>query len=120
MKFKKKHFYWCQIQIHQNFDNLPELHSLSCGLKALVTQESADAVDVLRRACGGLGFMSSSNLPRLWGLVTAACTYEGENTVLWLQVCLFSHIILKRQNIIKTFSESHDRSVNEEQLYESN
>ena len=30
--------------------------------------------------------MSSSNLPRLWGLVTAACTYEGENTVLQLQV----------------------------------
>ena len=31
--------------------------------------------------------MSCSNMPRLWGLVTAAATYEGENTVLQLQVC---------------------------------
>ena len=70
----------------QNFDRLPELHSLACGLKALVTQEVADAIDVVRKACGGHGFMASSNLPRLWGLVTASCTYEGENTVLQLQV----------------------------------
>ena len=46
----------------------------------------AEAIDTVRRSCGGHGFMSSSNLPRLWGLVTAACTYEGENTVLQLQV----------------------------------
>ena len=72
----------------QNFQRLPELHALACGLKALVTQEVAEAIDVLRRACGGHGFMASSNLPRLWGLVTAACTYEGENTVLQLQVNL--------------------------------
>ena len=70
----------------RNFERLPELHSLACGLKALVTQEVAETIDVLRRACGGHGFMSSSNLPRLWGLVTASCTYEGENTVLQLQV----------------------------------
>lgn len=69
-----------------NFDKLPELHALSSGLKALVTQECADAMDSLRRACGGHGFMCNSNLPRLWGLVTASCTYEGENTVLQLQV----------------------------------
>ncbi|TRY67780.1 hypothetical protein TCAL_02920 [Tigriopus californicus] len=72
-----------------NFDKLPELHALSSGLKALVTQECADAMDSLRRACGGHGFMCNSNLPRLWGLVTASCTYEGENTVLQLQVARF-------------------------------
>ena len=72
-----------------NFDRLPELHALACGLKALVTQEVSDTIDVLRRSCGGHGFMSSSNLPRLWGLVTASCTYEGENTVLQLQVMFF-------------------------------
>ena len=68
---------------------LAELHMLSCGLKALITQEVADSIDTLRRACGGHGFMSCSNLPRLFGLATAACTYEGENTVLQLQVSLF-------------------------------
>ena len=65
---------------------LAELHMLSCGLKAFITQEVADSIDTLRRACGGHGFMSCSNLPRLFGLATAACTYEGENTVLQLQV----------------------------------
>ena len=76
-----------------NFDDLPELHALSCGLKALVTQESADAIDLVRRSCGGHGFMCSSNLPRLWGLVTASCTYEGENTVMQLQVRLQSNTV---------------------------
>ena len=66
---------------------LAELHMLSCGLKAFITQEVANSIDTLRRACGGHGFMSCSNLPRLFGLATAACTYEGENTVLQLQVC---------------------------------
>ena len=75
-----------QMESGKNFDRLPELHALACGLKSLVTQEGAEAIDVLRKSCGGHGFMSSSNLPRLWGLVTAACTYEGENTVLQLQV----------------------------------
>ena len=84
-----------QMESGQNFQRLPELHALACGLKALVTQEVAEAIDVLRRACGGHGFMASSNLPRLWGLVTAACTYEGENTVLQLQVNTVYHKIAK-------------------------
>lgn len=78
-----------EMESDNNFDLLPELHALSCGLKALVTQEVADTIDVLRRSCGGHGFMSGSNLPRLWGLVTASCTYEGENTVLQLQVARY-------------------------------
>ena len=72
---------------------LAELHMLSCGLKAFITQEVADSIDTLRRACGGHGFMSCSNLPRLFGLATAACTYEGENTVLQLQARFFSIFI---------------------------
>lgn len=33
--------------------------------------------------------MTSSNLPSTYGLVTAMCTYEGENTVLLLQTARF-------------------------------
>lgn len=33
--------------------------------------------------------MISSNLPTTYGLVTAACTYEGENTVLLLQTARY-------------------------------
>ena len=58
-----------------NFDSLPELHSLSCGLKVLLTQESADAIDVLRKSCGGHGFMSSSNLPRYLALTATAVVW---------------------------------------------
>ena len=55
-----------------NFANLPELHALRCGLKVLLTQESADTIDILRRSCGGHGFMSSSNLPRYLALTATA------------------------------------------------
>lgn len=33
--------------------------------------------------------MTSSNLPATYGLVTAMCTYEGENTVLLLQTARY-------------------------------
>jgi acyl-CoA oxidase len=33
--------------------------------------------------------MTCSNLPALYGLITAACTYEGENTVLLLQTARY-------------------------------
>lgn len=33
--------------------------------------------------------MACSNFPRIYGQVTAAETYEGENTVLWLQVARY-------------------------------
>ena len=32
--------YFLQMNDQGNFENLPELHSLTCGLKALVTQAS--------------------------------------------------------------------------------
>ena len=79
---------------------LAELHMLSCGLKAFITQEVANSIDVLRRSCGGHGFMSCSNLPRLFGLATAACTYEGENTVLQLQVRYIFLIFIIFTNLI--------------------
>ncbi len=75
-----------QRQEEGDLSGLADLHAWSCALKALSSAECAEHVDVVRRACGGHGFMASSNLPRLWGLVTAACTYEGENTVMMLQV----------------------------------
>ncbi|GBP29030.1 Probable peroxisomal acyl-coenzyme A oxidase 1 [Eumeta japonica] len=66
-------------------DLLPELHSLACCLKAVSTSDAAAGVERCRLACGGHGYMHSSNLPFTYGLATAACTYEGENTVLMLQ-----------------------------------
>jgi len=36
-------------------------------------------------SCGGHGYSLSSGIPKIYTTTTAACTYEGENTVLYLQ-----------------------------------
>ncbi|XP_053957915.1 probable peroxisomal acyl-coenzyme A oxidase 1 [Anastrepha ludens] len=69
--------------------NLPELHALSCCLKAVCSSEAEEGVEILRKSCGGHGYLSSSNFPQIYGVVTATCTYEGENTVLLLQTARF-------------------------------
>lgn len=68
-----------------NKRHLPELHALSCCLKAVCSHEAAKGVEVLRKSCGGHGYLSSANFGAIYGSATAACTYEGENTVLLLQ-----------------------------------
>ncbi|CAH0562111.1 unnamed protein product [Brassicogethes aeneus] len=70
-------------------ENLPELHALACCLKAVGTADCAAGVETLRLACGGHGYMTASNLPSTYGLATAMCTYEGENTVLLLQTARY-------------------------------
>lgn len=72
-----------------NLDRLPEMHAMSCCLKAVSTADTAAAIEVLRLACGGHGYMDSSNFPTIYGMATAACTYEGENTVMLLQTARY-------------------------------
>ncbi|XP_066452702.1 peroxisomal acyl-coenzyme A oxidase 2-like isoform X2 [Eleutherodactylus coqui] len=73
----------------ENFNSLPELHALTAGIKALATEICSNGVEVCRKACGGHGYSLYSGLPSLYTKVTASCTYEGENTVLHLQVARF-------------------------------
>lgn len=80
-----------------NLDLLPELHTLSCGLKALSSSDAANGIDTCRLSCGGHGYLASSSLPRIYTATTAAITYEGENTVMWLQVARY---------LIKSFREA--------------
>ncbi|GBP29033.1 Probable peroxisomal acyl-coenzyme A oxidase 1 [Eumeta japonica] len=81
---------------------LPELHALACCLKAICSSDTAACVEQCRLACGGHGYMSSSNLPIIYGMATAACTYEGENTVLLLQTARF---------LVKTWQAAKNREV---------
>lgn len=75
---------------------------MACCLKAVCTKDSAKAIEVCRLATGGHGYMNSSNFPSTYGMVTAAETYEGENTVLLLQtarlvnICFLSIIWIKK------------------------
>ena len=72
-----------------DLDKLPELHALSCCLKAVASADAANGVEQLRLACGGHGYMDASSFPAIYGLLTAICTYEGENTVLLLQTARY-------------------------------
>lgn len=54
-------------------------------MKALVSDFCVQGAELCRRACGGHGYSKLSGLPSLVTRVTASCTYEGENTVLYLQ-----------------------------------
>ncbi|KAK7086978.1 Acyl-coenzyme A oxidase (Acyl-CoA oxidase) [Halocaridina rubra] len=72
---------------------LPELHALSCGLKALSSDDATEGVETCRLACGGHGYLCSSNFPRIYGGTTCIMTYEGENTVMWLQVARYISMI---------------------------
>lgn len=62
-----------------------QLHALSSGVKATVADFCTQGTELCRRACGGHGYSKLSGLPSLVTRVTASCTYEGENTVLYLQ-----------------------------------
>lgn len=62
---------------------------MACCLKAVASSDGATGIEQLRLACGGHGYMDASNLPGTYGLVTAVCTYEGENTVLLLQTARY-------------------------------
>lgn len=46
-------------------------------------------IEECRFACGGHGYMTSSSFPNIYGTLTAAVTYEGENTVLLLQTARY-------------------------------
>lgn len=77
------------------FGTLPELHASSSGLKALCTECTADGIEAARRACGGHGYSVLSGLPTLFASYVQNVTWEGDNNVLLLQVCLSQHAFLK-------------------------
>ncbi|KAG5564809.1 hypothetical protein RHGRI_000870 [Rhododendron griersonianum] len=72
-----------------DFSTLPEAHACTAGLKSLTTTATADGIEECRKLCGGHGYLCSSGLPELFAVYVPACTYEGENTVLLLQVARF-------------------------------
>ncbi|KAL2472068.1 Peroxisomal acyl-coenzyme A oxidase 1 [Abeliophyllum distichum] len=72
-----------------DFSTLPEVHACTAGLKSLTTSVTADGIEECRKLCGGHGYLCSSGLPELFAVYVPACTYEGDNIVLLLQVARF-------------------------------
>lgn len=105
-----------------NLERLPELHAVSCCLKAVCTADAAAGIETLRLACGGHGYMECSNLPNTYGMVTAACTYEGENTVLLLQTARYLlkawAQALKGASLVPTVAYLRDALVNKRPVWD--
>ncbi|PRQ44619.1 putative acyl-CoA oxidase [Rosa chinensis] len=72
-----------------DFSTLAEAHACTAGLKSLTSSTAADGIEECRKLCGGHGYLSSSGLPELYAAFVPACTYEGDNIVLLLQVSRF-------------------------------
>ncbi|KAM8712292.1 hypothetical protein ACLKA7_012763 [Drosophila subpalustris] len=68
------------------FERLPDMHILSCALKVLCTTDGCAGIERLRLSTGGHGYHIVANLSNIYGNAVAAYTYEGENTVLLLQI----------------------------------
>jgi acyl-CoA oxidase len=83
-------YFQINYEIQQgNIDLLPELHAVSSGLKAFTTYGANLGIEQCRLACGGHGFSQASGLPKIYTTTTPGCTYEGENSVLYLQVARY-------------------------------
>ncbi|CAH2059211.1 unnamed protein product [Thlaspi arvense] len=72
-----------------DFATLPEAHACTAGLKSMTTSATADGIEECRKLCGGHGYLWCSGLPELFAVYVPACTYEGDNVVLQLQVARF-------------------------------
>uniref|UniRef100_A0AAF5D072 Acyl-coenzyme A oxidase n=1 Tax=Strongyloides stercoralis TaxID=6248 RepID=A0AAF5D072_STRER len=94
--------YMEKSQISSDISLLGDLHALSCGLKAIVSFETAQGIEQCRLACGGHGYSEASGLPQLYTFAVGGCTYEGENIVMLLQV---AKILMKLVKNIKNGTE---------------
>ena len=62
---------------------------MSAGLKAYCTDYAYAAMDSLRLACGGAGFLMASGLPFNFVNNAVVVTYEGVNTLMYQQSARF-------------------------------
>lgn len=102
-------------------ERLPEMHALSCCLKAICSADAAAGIETCRLSCGGHGYMDCSNFPTLYGMATAVCTYEGENTVMLLQTARYLVKVygqaLEGVKLVPTVAYINDAVKNKEFLY---
>ncbi len=71
---------------HRSGDDLREIEGLAAGLKAVSTWNTTKTLQTAREACGGQGYLTLNRLPRLKADTDVFTTFEGDNTVLMLQV----------------------------------
>ncbi|XP_060068145.1 peroxisomal acyl-coenzyme A oxidase 1-like [Ylistrum balloti] len=70
-------------------DQIGDLHGLTAGLKAFSSSNCCTSIEVCRLACGGHGYSHASGIPKIYVDAIPNSTYEGENTVLYLQTARY-------------------------------
>lgn len=58
-------------------------------LQAYSSDTAAAGMEACRRACGGQGYLRASALPDLYTSYVANVTWEGDNTVMSLQLARY-------------------------------
>ncbi|KAI8979991.1 acyl-CoA dehydrogenase/oxidase C-terminal [Pilobolus umbonatus] len=72
--------------IEEVMEILKETHSTSAGLKAFCTWNCLNIIEQCRQACGGHGYSSYTGLAAMYQDFAVQCTWEGDNTILTLQL----------------------------------
>jgi acyl-CoA oxidase len=65
---------------------LQRIEAEANALKAYATQHATRAIQTCREACGGQGYLTENRLPGIKADTDVFTTFEGDNTVLLLQV----------------------------------
>ncbi|KAF2100258.1 acyl-CoA oxidase [Rhizodiscina lignyota] len=87
-------------------DLLPDLHAMSCGLKALASYTAAEGLEVCRRACGGHGYSSFSGVGGFYADYVPTTTWEGDNYMLTQQVARY--LLKSARAVLNGESTSND------------
>lgn len=74
---------------HGDTSMMSELHANSACLKALSSEISVEAMEVCRKSCGGHGYSMFSGIIDAYQDWVPSQTYEGENTVMYLQTARY-------------------------------
>ena len=89
----------------ENFSNLDVLHHFCAGMKAVYSQETIDALFLIRQCLGGAGYSAWSGIPLLIEDWSPFVTFEGDNTVM-AQQC--SNFLFKELKKAKSGSKRSD------------
>lgn len=86
---------------------LPEVHSLTSSLKAIISMQGTRAIEQCQILLGGHGFMHNSGLATLYGNALPAQTFEGENYVVSQQT---ANALAKVVDVIFTEGKEYARA----------
>jgi acyl-CoA oxidase len=84
---------------NRDYSTVAHVHGLMAGAKAWFTTVAAEGAEDAKRCCGGHGYLSMSGLPEIVATVTACCTLEGDNVVMWQQTARY---LMKVMDVIET------------------